>query len=126
MASYSTPLYLPSLSPRNKSGKSALSFVMKYVPNSLRTIEERMDSGIQMDLSACAGGRESCGDATDGGKVKMNFNLLIPSRCAQNNNLYTSEVGLFTEILQLHNNEPARLEKILGRRKGKCGSRALK
>ncbi len=44
-----------------------------------------------------------------GGTVKMNFNLLIPSP----SNRGVSEVGLFTEILQMHNSDPARLEKIL-------------
>ena len=39
----------------------------------------------------------------------MNFNLLIPSP----SNHDVSEVGLFTEILQMHNSDPARLEKIL-------------
>ncbi len=89
---------------RNNAGKSALHFVMKYVPNSLRTIEERMDGGLQLDVGAGAGKEEG-----GGGTVKMNFNLLIPSP----GNHGVSEVGLFTEILQMHNNDPARLEKIL-------------
>lgn len=84
---------------RNKSGKSALNFVMKYVPNSLKTIEERMDCGLQLEHP-----ENECDS-----KVKMNFNLLIPSR----SNIYISEVGLFTEILKLHSNEHSRLEKIL-------------
>ncbi len=35
---------------RNRAGKSALHFVMKYVPDSLRTIEERMDGGLQVQF----------------------------------------------------------------------------
>lgn len=84
---------------RNKAGKSALYFVMKYVPNTLKTIEERLDSGMQI-------GRPEQEYETS---VKMDFNLLMPSA----GNYYISEVGLFTEILQMHNNDPARLEKIL-------------
>eukprot|EP00095_Tigriopus_kingsejongensis_P001890 maker-scaffold287_size221780-snap-gene-0.24 protein:Tk01890 transcript:maker-scaffold287_size221780-snap-gene-0.24-mRNA-1 annotation:"transient receptor potential channel pyrexia" len=84
---------------RNKAGKSALYFVMKYVPNSLKTIEDRLDGGIQV-------GQPEQEYETS---VKMDFNLLIPS----SGNCYISEVGLFTEILQMHNNDPTRLEKIL-------------
>ncbi len=94
---------------RNNAGKSALHFVMKYVPNSLRTIEERLDGGLQLDMSG--GDKVTAGQGGGGSvAVKMNFNLLIPSR---GNRGALSEVGLFTEILQMHNNDPARLEKIL-------------
>ena len=80
--------------------QSALHFVMKYVPNSLKTIEQRMDSGLQMENP------ESEYDNT----VKMNFSCLMPS---PSNTNHISEVGLFTEILQMQNNDSTRLEKIL-------------
>jgi hypothetical protein len=80
--------------------QSALHFVMKYVPNSLKTIEQRLDSGLQMENP------ESEYDST----VKMNFSCLVPS---SSNTKHISEVGLFTEILQMHTNDTTRLEKIL-------------
>lgn len=80
---------------KNNANKSALHFVMKYVPNSLRTIEQRMDSGLQMETA------ENDYDNT----IKMNFSCLIPPSTNVN---CVSDVGLFTEILQMHNNDPIR------------------
>ena len=88
---------------KNNAHKSALHFVMKYVPNSLRSIEERMDSGLQMDHSH----ENAEGDST----IKMDFNILIPTK--RNGYNYISEVGLFTEVLSMRNTDPAKLEKIL-------------
>jgi ankyrin repeat protein len=87
---------------RNRAGKSALHFVMKHVPNSLRTVEERMDSGIRPDSVF-----ESDTEKTT---VKLNFNFLLPAK-SRHPCVAVSEVGLFMEVLRLHNNDPAKLAR---------------
>ncbi len=66
---------------KNKTGKSALHFVMKYVPDAIRTLEERMDNGLKMESSK----QES---RLDRDVATMDFNLLIPSKA----NAFVSEV----------------------------------
>jgi ankyrin repeat protein len=94
---------------KNDLGKSALNFVMKYTPSCIRTIEERLDSGIKIDWTP----PPDCDDASQYSNiVQMDFNIVIPSACRSGQSA-DSDVRLFHELLKINSNDPARLEKIL-------------
>ena len=69
---------------RNKSGKSALNFVLKHQPSCIKAIEERLDSGVRVDwvTEEDNGGNEQ-GDITYNDLVKMDFSTLIPKTCVR-------------------------------------------
>ena len=67
----------------NNSGKSALSFVLKHQPSCIKELEERFDTGVQVDWITEDNGDDEQqgqgqGDVTYNDLVKMDFGIIIP------------------------------------------------
>ncbi|CAB4057153.1 unnamed protein product [Lepeophtheirus salmonis] len=84
---------------KNKNGKPALYFALKYTPGCVNAIQERMDAAIHMENP----------ESDINCKIKMDFKTLIP--CS---NSLQGEVSLFTELLNIQGGDNHRnLAKIL-------------
>ena len=66
---------------RNDAGISALNRVLKHQPSCIKDIEERFDSGVQVDWVTEDNGGGEQGDVTYSDKVKVDFGILLPSKC---------------------------------------------
>ena len=86
---------------RNNAGKSALHFMMKHVPNSVKSIQKLLDGGLKINNV----------DNDNVCQIKMDFTSIVPPAVEQNH--FESEVGLFNEVLTSHTGDPGLIEKIL-------------
>ncbi len=93
----------------NKMGKSALNYVLKRVPSSIESIVDRLDSGVQIDWTTTSES-DAAELLTYSNTVKMDFNLVMPSKAS---GATSSDVAMFNEMLKIHANDSARLQKVL-------------
>jgi ankyrin repeat protein len=100
---------------KNDLGKSALHYIMKYTPSCIKTIEERLDSGIEMDWTMDWTPNTDNDDNSIqnqcSNRVTMDFNFVIPTSCKTGQS-QGNDVRLFHEVLKIDSNDPA-LERIL-------------
>ena len=69
---------------RNDAGQSALSRVLKRHPCCIKEIEERFDSGVQVEWIPENGNGEDeqgQGDVSYSDSVKVDFGILLPTKC---------------------------------------------
>ena len=68
---------------RNDAGQSALSRVLKRHPCCIKEIEERFDSGVQVEWITEENGDDEKGqeDVTYSDSVKLDFGVLLPTKC---------------------------------------------
>ena len=83
---------------RNNSGISALSRVLKHQPSCIKEIEERFDGGVQVDWITEDNGddEQGQGDVTYNDLVKMDFGILLPTKCPTQT--FDTEISEYTHI----------------------------